>query len=351
MKQQYEPNLSPEDIAALLAEKEDHELIDILRERYLLNNEGFAITEKVWEDSVLQWQYWRGNMANYLSRERMEALAGLAGKMVLTKAVTLPLLDFIITTHCTLRCKKCFHLIPSYTHGGRHPFHVELETMKADLEKLLDAVDFVIKVNILGGEPFLYPRLADLLRYCAMCKKVGYFNIVSNGTVLPGDDVCKLLQNEKLFVSVNDYGVVSAQTDRVIQKLQSAGVKCRLQRNPVWFDFGDLRKLRLGEEKLKLHYAHCDFAKCKALMEGELHTCAFHKHGQRNRLLPDDHDSLHIHRYQTEELRQRLIEFYRTPWFAACDYCRAPSGNHDDVIPAGEQEDKEQSDDRPGDEI
>lgn len=249
----------------------------------------------------------------------------------------LPMMDLVITTRCTLRCKKCFHLIPSYMENGRHPFDVPLDTIKNDLDHFFNAIDFIIKINVLGGEPFLYADLDELLIYLAQFDKVGYFVLVSNGTIVPNDSTLEILQNPKYVILLNDYGINSERTREIYKKMMSYGVNCYIIRESIWYDFGDLSKKCMSSEELKHHYANCSYKRCKALMQGELHACAFHKHGQRNGLLPQINDSLHIHDYTAKELRDKIVEFYNTEYFEACDHCNAPIQGVSSEIPAGEQ--------------
>lgn len=301
---------------------------------------GYGISRKCWEASVnefLNYMARRANSQKQFSVDTLKSTWSFIRQFILNENVTLPLIDLVITTRCTLRCKKCFHLIPTYAKDGRSPFDVELQTILTDLDKLLSSVDFIVKINILGGEPFLYRHLDELLTRLLAYENVGCFNIVTNGTIIPADSICRFLQNEKFYVFINDYGV-SPNISKLEEKLDEFGIMYHTDSDRHWYDFGDLKKKALPESELKENFANCGYAVCKSLMEGELHTCAVHKHGQRNGLIPKSNDALRIHEHSEDELRKKIIEFYNAEYFDVCDYCNAPIRYKSPMIPAGEQE-------------
>lgn len=300
--------------------------------------DGYAINAHYWEIALDQFLTVCAISQDCMSSEEIKNNMNKMCNSILSKDVSIPILDLVITTKCSLKCKKCFHLIPSYTKNGNTPFDVDLEDIEKDLNKLLASVDFIMKVNILGGEPFLYERLDELLVYSATCKKVGYFNIVTNATIIPNDDICELLRDKKFHVLINDYGTPNGKSLELAEKLRKFGVVYYVMPDRIWYDFGDVKSLDLNEDELKRHFSECNYSKCKSLMEGELHTCGFHKHGQRTGLIPEHHDSLRIHEYTDAELKNKVIDFYKAEYFRACDYCNAPNQQKSAAILAGEQE-------------
>lgn len=299
---------------------------------------GYALGQHHWERVVKDYYSMCGSLQPWLTPSEYGRKAVELYQSILGKSVVLPQLDFIITTKCSLKCRQCFHQIPSYTKDGRAPFDVDLETLKRDLSKLLSAVDYIVKVNILGGEPFLYERIDELLRYLLTCDKVGYFQLITNSTIIPEDSTCELLRNPRFYVHVNDYGVPGSKGEELCGKLHRFGVMHGKANDRVWYDFGCLQKQEFSETERAAHFEKCDYKSCKALMQGELHACALLKHAQRNGLIPPQNDALHIHEYSDEALREALIAFYNAPYFTGCDYCNAPNRFTSRTISAGEQE-------------
>ena len=68
-------------------------------------------------------------------------------------------IDVSLTTRCNLKCKNCGSLMPFYA----HPKDVELDTIIKSLDRFFSCVDRVVRINVIGGEPFLYPHLAEVI--------------------------------------------------------------------------------------------------------------------------------------------------------------------------------------------
>jgi len=299
----------------------------------------YAISEKTWEEAFEKYVDAYEKISMLHKKSVVLATTAEMRKQLVNKSLTLPFIDLVITTRCSLKCKKCFHLIPSYTKDGHCSFDVEIEEIKRDLKKLLSSVDYIVKVNILGGEPFLYGNLDELLLELTNYEKVGYFMIISNTTIVPKDSTCKILSNPKFYVHFNDYGVSSTKEEEIKRKMEKYHIIHKIKSDEKWYDFGEVQKQNLSETQLTELYQQCGFARCKALMQGLLHTCAFQKHGQKNGLIEDTGEYLQIHEYSEVVLREKIVEFYKKKTFKACDYCNAPSINGEGtVIAAGEQE-------------
>ena len=299
----------------------------------------YMLSKKQWEASFREYVNLYQKIKKFQTTSTAIAATAEIRKTLFDKGIVLPLLDVIVTTKCSLKCKKCFHLIPYYAKEGRHPFDVDKEEIKNDLKKLLSSVDYIVKVNILGGEPFLYGKLDELLMELTAFEKVGYFMIISNTTVVPKDSTCEILRNPKFYVQYNNYGVSSTREEEILEKMERFQISYGIVSSKKWYDYGTLQKQFFSEEKLTENYQKCEFADCKALMQGELHTCAFHKHGQRNGLIEETGEFLRLSDYTQEELRKEIVEFYKKQFFKACDYCNIPGVNETlNIIPAGEQE-------------
>ena len=101
-------------------------------------------------------------------------------------AVVLPQVELVVTTHCTLRCRGCLHLIPElHTPGGPGGRHVPTKELLATLERLFDLIDAVGIFFLGGGEALLHPDAALLLDRLAAEPKVRNVKIWTNGTIVP----------------------------------------------------------------------------------------------------------------------------------------------------------------------
>ncbi len=105
----------------------------------------------------------------------------------------------ILTSKCNYKCSFCNH--PKMTQVDQMP----REKWEEILLQLKDWLG-IYRINFLGGEPFLYPELFDLL---AFCKQHGIMaGITTNGWFLTKEN-CQELAKHDLFnisLSVDGYG-------------------------------------------------------------------------------------------------------------------------------------------------
>jgi MoaA/NifB/PqqE/SkfB family radical SAM enzyme len=57
----------------------------------------------------------------------------------------------------------------------------------------------------MGGETFLYRKLHELLSYLIRQDKIGLVHLFTNGSIIPGKDILRLLQHRKILVSVSSF--------------------------------------------------------------------------------------------------------------------------------------------------
>ena len=86
----------------------------------------------------------------------------------LLRRVYLPRIEVSITTFCSLKCKDCSNLMQFYD----KPYHVSAEQVIASIERVLNAIDSLEQLVILGGEPFLHPEFERIINYANKHKKV-----------------------------------------------------------------------------------------------------------------------------------------------------------------------------------
>ena len=329
-------------VSALIVRMEDlfaAKDMESFRKLLLRQNENkFAVSERCWDEAFDQYKRVLTRYSQWMTTKELCKRTREARKHLINKDIILPRIELVMTTKCSLKCKKCFAAIPDYSRKGSMPFDIPIDTLLGDFEQLLLGVDFIVQVNLLGGEPFLYEQIDELLSWLAGSDKVGRFLVVTNGTVIPKDSTCRLLADGKFYVQIDDYRLPEGRAMEIASLFSYYGVMHHITRDQRWFDFGNVEKKRLSKNQLVDQYRKCDYSVCKSLMEGELFTCEFHEHRTKLKMIPDAKDSLRLHDYADDELRVAMIEFYNRPYFSACDYCTAPNKKTSPYIPAGEQE-------------
>lgn len=239
-----------------------------------------------------------------------------------------------VTQKCNLRCKHCVFMMPYFD----KPVDFELEKMKGYMDKLFDSVDAIQIFRILGGEPFLYPDLKGIVQYAIDCPKVKTVEIVTNGTLIPKQDIIDTLKSPKLKVQISDYGELSRNRDKIKKLCDQNGINCvvRGSKEKNWFDPGDLHFRGRNKAELKKQFKHCGEI-CRNLHDGKLYFCPRAAFGTKLGI-PDVESEYVDFTKETsrEKLRNDIYTLNQKKYLLACNYC--DEGTADYVpIPVAEQ--------------
>ena len=220
-----------------------------------------------------------------------------------------------LTTACTLKCKYCNNLMNLYA----HPRHIELSALKNSVDAITEAADKVIILEMIGGEPFLYPELEEILQYVINKEKILSVEVTTNGTIVPKENVLRILRNEKVTVRVSIY----PNSGRIVElksAFDNSKVRYEALDELVWTDSGNAEKRNRSEHELRNRYWKCGPAyECKTILDGKLFSCA------RAASLYD----LGIGRGEigfvdlsdSTDLKKKIRDFMLRPYDMACDYC------------------------------
>lgn len=244
-----------------------------------------------------------------------------------------PFMSVLITQKCTLRCKYCSDLMPYY----ENPQHFMYDKIVFYLEKYLSVVDQVHFLLLCGGETFLYPDLERLLRHCIEEKKILQIGIVTNGTIFPDSEMCKLLANPKIRVRVSDYQSVRKKRKEVVRYLKERGVIVEDLSGQKWYDVGGFYKRGRSDRQLRQLFHECSMNRCFEINQSRVIYCARQRSGEIG-LTPEipheDYVSLKIKNRRI--LRRKLIEMYDKKFLTTCDYCDGIT-RYSQEVTAGEQ--------------
>lgn len=233
------------------------------------------------------------------------------------------LLNFIATTRCSLRCKHCMEMIPY----AKTPTHFDAHEIVSDLDKLL-SVSYIERVAIIGGEPFLHPQLGllfDLLSKMRNINNVGDFWIVSNGTLLPSEEILtRYKQLALVTVHLSKYDKSRYLEDIVcLCKKLNIPVYISNEDNAPWRDRGDIsQKRNRTEAELKHLYITCGSSFCKNLYNGRLYPCSLSLANEDGYVPFDASAFVDIRNTGNDLLETKVNDFiYKKDILSLCDYC------------------------------
>ena len=83
----------------------------------------------------------------------------------------------VLTEKCSLKCDGCSNLMQYYA----KPIDEDFEQCIKSIDKFLNTVDYVFEIRVLGGEPFMYKRIYEVIEH--LYKYDNYGKIQSIPTV------------------------------------------------------------------------------------------------------------------------------------------------------------------------
>ncbi len=246
-------------------------------------------------------------------------------------AMVIPYFPVYITTRCTLNCEKCNNLMP-YLKSSSKDF--DADVIIKSLSTVLSCVHEMTFCELVGGEPFLYNDLAEILDFVGNQKKIRQIVIVTNGTIVPDDDIMERLKKYNVLVRISDYGLFEKMS-RLVVALEKRDINVRVLQDMKWNDPGDIESRGRTSEELYLQYNKCVFSlRCKYLAGDKLFTCA--RIASMYLLGRDiyDEDVMAIDDTLTAD---KIRKFYLHDSGRGCDHCDLCSVDAGGEIPAAVQ--------------
>lgn len=242
--------------------------------------------------------------------------------------VILPRMTMVLTTRCTFRCKECIEMIPYMKEHEDIP----KEEIFRDIDNFVSSIDECVFMELIGGEPFLYKHLDEVIRYILKQDKIRNIAVVTNGTVTISAEMISLLKHEKISVIVSDYGI-SDKCESFVEVLKEHDVVVQVLQEQEWFSPGDASKRNRELDDLKRQYDKCHSPWwCKTIYKGAMYACVrsigLHELGY----IGYKQDLIKLKADGKEEIKG----FFKRDWCEACDHCDFYSENHK-YCKAGEQ--------------
>ena len=253
-------------------------------------------------------------------------------------------IDFSLTEKCTLKCKKCNMFMTHF----KTPAHQPLEDVLQDLDVYFAVVDYVKVLNLLGGEPFLYPDLDKVLDYIAehYRSRIERVIIFTNGTLLPKQPLVESIKKCRATVQFSDYTNTVPYQERLHQfkeLVEQENIENYTMANDEWGDFGFPENPNCMESDEE---ATCFFERCKAPFRGiwkkRVYFCHLETSAIRAGLFEDEsNDYFDLTATDNRMMKKQYCEFdygYSKKGFIAfCKVCRGCDCVNDLTVPAAEQ--------------
>ncbi len=246
-------------------------------------------------------------------------------------------IDYVITEKCSLKCKECSNLMQYF----QHPENANLEDSIRIMDKLLNNVDFIYEIRILGGEPFVNKEWYRYIEPILMHDNIGSIIIYTNGTIMPNEEALAVLKDARVSVSISDYGSLSKSADSLTSYLEGTEFFFKIGKVTDWVKCGKIGFHKRTEDELKQMYHTCCMSGCLSLKDGKIFGCPFAGSVFALKAIPvEESEYIDIDLLETRnEIRNKIMELQQRSYIKECRYCEGrPIGKTN--IPAAEQVDR-----------
>lgn len=244
---------------------------------------------------------------------------------------------YIVGQVCTLKCIHCCEAIPFLKD---HKF-VPIDVIVKDIQKVASSSRFLTFVELIGGEPFLHPDYPELLKELLKIKNIGYIKSFTNGTVVPGEELCQIMVNPRFILQISNYekqatGKLLENINKTRQILKEQNIQYIFTQNFEWQDFSLFDLHNESIISIKEVFEACPLHCCNRLFNGNLYRCPHQYAGvELGKLKKLEVESIEINKLDEKSLARALEAFENVEYIDACRYCTMPFDAP--TVPAGLQ--------------
>jgi hypothetical protein len=236
-----------------------------------------------------------------------------------------PLATFVVNQKCSLKCTHCGQYINHYQ--GEDRINFPLERIKTDIDRILDAVDAIGYVSIIGGESFLHPALDEIVAHVLTKHNFGVLGITTNGICDISDEFLGKVDRQRIRLIFSDYTAALSDKQRKlfdlnVKKVAASGISYTVGQ-PIWVTPASLCKLNLPEAARRALKAGCNSKfTCKTVQNGVYYPCSTTAGIGSHHLAEYPNDWVRIDATGTAaELRARIRQVDEQPSYGSCDHC------------------------------
>lgn len=252
-----------------------------------------------------------------------DELFGLKRREIFEGKIFLKQFEVIVTNKCSLKCKKCAAGIQYF----QNPLNLEAKEIIKDYGRMLELIDWVDRVVVMGGEPFLYENLDDVLegiyQNTKTKEKVGAIKIITNGTIVPKDTTLKTMSKYGTIVWISNYGKQSRNISELIRCLRKNKIDYSVMPILEWSDVIQLNKVMTvqTEEVLKYRRKNDCVTRCRTIANGRFYLCSLLKTMDCLKINPFSiTDYIDLYDESAREKMRDMLDLDK-PLPQACSFC------------------------------
>lgn len=252
-----------------------------------------------------------------------------------------------ITSRCTFNCKYCNMLMPYY----REHYEYTEEDIIEDMELLFKRIDYLTSYFVIGGEPLLNKNLGKILEkvYDRFSERIGYIQVISNGSIVPDEELLKVIKKCNVKIRLSDYTHVlpyDAKLQEVKDTLKRSGIDYSMSIYETWMDLGFPEKVEpIGKSvrEAQKHMLRCSPG-CHILSDKKFFYCGMIFSAEKCGLYHlKEGDYVDLQYSEGSELadKERIMKYclgsIDKGYISICNICRGSGSDNERVIGVAEQ--------------
>lgn len=232
--------------------------------------------------------------------------------------------NYLVTLKCNLNCHCCLN----YTEFLSAPADVTFEDFTKHFDILFSKFDFLYSLHLVGGEPLLTKDLVQKIGWLKenYGNRIFEFFVVTNGTIIPSDEVINAIASLNGYLSIDDYGesVSNSKVQELTKKLCEKGLPYNIIKAPYWYDLAiqNTDYSQESEEFMEKHKDNChkflhEFA------DGRIYACCYQKYANRANLAKEEYtDYVEISNCSKMEILEFRQGYTEKGYTSMCRNCR-----------------------------
>lgn len=253
-----------------------------------------------------------------------------------------------VTSRCTFNCKYCNMLMPYYNDTNHYDY--KAEDILADFDVFFQRVDYLTSYFVIGGEPLLNKDLSRILEmvFEKYGTRIGYMQIISNGSIVPDDELMRVIKKCDIQVRLSDYTHVlpyGKKLQQVKDVLKENGISYSMSIYETWMDPGfpeAVEPIGKTREEARKHMLLCSPG-CHILSDKKVFYCGLIFSSEKcglYKLQPGDYVDLEKSSGQhtdKEEILKYCLGCVKNDYISICNICRGSGSDNPHVIGVAEQ--------------
>jgi organic radical activating enzyme len=225
-----------------------------------------------------------------------------------------------------LRCRECSTYVPY----AKKQSDEDIVLLEKSIDKLVGAYNKIGNIGIYGGEPLIYKELKRLLDYVLSFEQFETVTIITNGTIMPDDELILSMKSDKIRVRISDYRSLSVKKHDLINVFKHNHIRYEVTQHGQWNSTPTVDLINEDIEQLRRKIRNC-VAICKlpVLISGKLFFCSVSGYYDFYKAvpdLPDGYIDLLDFKGTGDELRQKINEMFQMVTNGipkqVCKYCK-----------------------------